>query len=123
MNQKSFQNNFQDKFQNHLDSSVKSVFSTIDEFGMLSGGDRVLVSISGGPDSTFLTLLLNMLKKTYNLKLFAFHLDHMTRNGESSKDAEFVAGLCKDLGIKLFASRTDVRQWWRQDKLSFQGGE
>ena len=48
---------------------------------MLSGGDRVLVSISGGPDSTFLTLALNMLKKTYNLKLFAFHLDHMTRNG------------------------------------------
>ncbi|MBE3036382.1 MAG: tRNA lysidine(34) synthetase TilS, partial [Candidatus Atribacteria bacterium] len=118
MNQKSFQNNF----QNHLDRTVKSVFSTIDEFGMLSGGDRVLVSISGGPDSTFLTLALNMLKKTYNLKLFAFHLDHMTRNGESSKDAEFVAGLCKDLGIKLFASRTDARQWCRQHKLSFQEG-
>ena len=85
MNQKSFQNNFQDKFQNHLDSSVKSVFSTIDEFGMLSRGNKVLISISGGPDSTFLTLVLNMLKKTYNLKLFAFHLDHMTRNGQSSR--------------------------------------
>ena len=118
MNQKFFQDNFQD----HLDSSVKSVFSTIDEFGMLSGGDRVLVSISGGPDSTFLILALNMLKKVYDLKLFAFHLDHMTRNGESSKDAEFVAGLCKDLGIKLFASRIDVRQWCRQHKLSFQEG-
>lgn len=118
MNQKSFQNNF----QNHLDGTIKSVFSTIDEFGMLSRGDRVLVSISGGPDSTFLILALNMLKKAYNLKLFAFHLDHMTRNGESLKDAEFVAGLCKDLGIKLFASRTDARQWCRQHKLSFQEG-
>src|SRR3972149_4871386 len=118
MNQKFFQNNF----QNHLDRTVKGVFSTIDEFGMLSGGDRVLVSISGGPDSTFLTFALNMLKKAYDLKLFALHLDHMTRNGESSNDAEFVAGLCKDLGIKLFASRTDVRQWCRQHKLSFQEG-
>ena len=122
MNQKSFQDNFQDKFQKHLDSSVKSVFNTIDEFGMLSRSDKVLISISGGPDSTFLTLVLNMLKKAYNLKLFAFHLDHMTRNGQSSKDAEFVEGLCKDLGIKLFASRTDARQWCRKHKLSFQEG-
>jgi len=54
--------------------------------------------------------------------LFAFHLDHMTRNGQSSKDAEFVAGLCSDLDIKLFANRIDARQWCRQHKLSFQEG-
>lgn len=113
---------FQDNFQNHPDRAVESVFNTIDEFGMLSEGDRVLISISGGPDSTFLTFVLNMLKKAHNLKLFAFHLDHMTRNGESSKDAEFVAGFCKDLGIKLFANQIDVRQWCRQHKLSFQEG-
>ncbi len=122
MNQKSFQNNFRDNCQDNLGSSVKSVFSTIDEFSMLSRGDRVLISISGGPDSTYLTLVLNKLKKAYNLKLFAFHLDHMTRNGQSSKDAEFVAGLCKDLGIKLFANCIDARQWCRQHKLSFQEG-
>jgi len=118
MNQEFFQNNF----QNHPDRAVKSVFGTIDEFGMLSGGDRVLISISGGPDSTFLTFVLNMLKEAYGLKLFAFHLDHLTRNGQSSKDAEFVEGLCKDFDIKLFASSVDARQWCRQNKLSFQEG-
>lgn len=118
MDQKLFQNNF----QYHLSNAFKSVSKTVDEFGMLSSGDRVLVSISGGPDSTFLILALNMLKKTYNLKLFAFHLDHMTRNGQSSKDAEFVAGLCRDLNIKLFVNRTDARQWCRKHKLSFQEG-
>jgi tRNA(Ile)-lysidine synthase len=118
MDQKLFWNNS----QYHLNNAFKSVSKTVDEFGMLSNGNRVLVSISGGPDSTFLILALNMLKKTYNLKLFAFHLDHMTRNGQSSKDAEFVAGLCRDLDIKLFANRTDARQWCRKHKLSFQEG-
>jgi tRNA(Ile)-lysidine synthase len=122
MNQKSFKNKFQDKFPNHLDGLIRNVSGTIGEFGMLSVGDRVLISISGGPDSTFLALVLNMLKKIYDLKLFAFHLDHMTRNGQSLKDAEFVEGLCKDLGIKLYANRIDARQWCRQYKLSFQEG-
>lgn len=104
------------------DSLLKKVLSTISHFGMLQEGDSVLISISGGPDSVFLASCLNQIKGLYNLKLFCFHLDHKTRNGQSSKDAVFVKNFCESNGLKLFAEEVDVKSWCRQNRLSFQDG-
>ncbi|MBC7333918.1 MAG: tRNA lysidine(34) synthetase TilS [Actinobacteria bacterium] len=101
---------------------VKDVEKTIDRFRMLEEKDRVLVSLSGGPDSTFLTYLLDYLRPRFNLTLFAFHLDHMTRGGQSAKDALFVEKLCQSLGIELTTERINVKEWCRQRKLTFQEG-
>lgn len=101
---------------------VKDIEKTINRFEMLQNGDRVIISVSGGPDSTFLTYLLDYLKPKFNLTLLAFHLDHMTRNGQSTRDAAFVEGLCQSLGIELAAERVDVKKWCRQNKFTFQEG-
>jgi len=68
----------------------KTVLEAIRDFNMLQNGDSVLISISGGPDSTFLTHMLYRLRDEFNLTLFGFCLDHMTRNGRSALDAAFV---------------------------------
>lgn len=104
------------------DSLLNKVLSTISRFGMLQIGDSVLISISGGPDSVFLAHALNQIKTLYNLKLYCFHLDHKTRNGQSSKDAAFVKDFCDNIGLKLFASEIDVKEYCRQNRLSFQDG-
>ena len=89
---------------------------------MLQKGDSVLISISGGPDSVFLASALNQIKALYDLKLYCFHLDHKTRNGQSSKDAAFVRDFCDNIGLKLFAVEMDVKEWCRQNRFSFQDG-
>ncbi|MCJ7713532.1 tRNA(Ile)-lysidine synthetase, partial [Candidatus Bathyarchaeota archaeon] len=104
------------------DSLLNKVLSTILRFGMLQIGDSVLISISGGPDSVFLTHALNQIKASYDLKLYCFHLDHKTRNGQSSKDAAFVRDFCDNIGLKLFASEIDVKEFCRQNRFSFQDG-
>jgi len=96
--------------------------NTIKRFNMISANDKVLISISGGPDSVFLTFFLSQLKEKYKIELYAFHLDHMTRNGESLKDAEFVKRFCSSLSIPLFSERIDVIKWCEDRKLNFQEG-
>ena len=91
-----------------------TVNDTIKKFNMISANDKVLVSISGGPDSVFLTFFLSQFKERYKIKLYAFHLDHMTRNGESSKDAEFVKEFCGNLEIPLFCKKIDVVKWCKE---------
>ncbi|MFC2145355.1 tRNA lysidine(34) synthetase TilS, partial [Actinomycetota bacterium] len=100
----------------------RTVLEAVRDFNMLEYGDSILISISGGPDSTFLVQMLNGLKDRFNLTLYGFCLDHMTRNGRSALDAAFVKKLCKKLDIRLFSEKIDVRKWCRANKLSFQAG-
>ncbi|MCL4378041.1 MAG: tRNA lysidine(34) synthetase TilS [Actinobacteria bacterium] len=104
------------------DKIVKAVLNTIEEYNMLNKKDIVLISISGGPDSTFLTYVMNSIKNNLDLRLYAFHLDHMTRKGQSTKDSIFVEKLCNELGISLVRKKIDVKKWCCKEKLSFQEG-
>lgn len=100
----------------------KTVLEAVRDFNMLRCGDSILVSISGGPDSTFLAYMLYGLKDEFNLTLYGFCLDHMTRRGRSALDAAFVKKLCRKLDIRLFSEKIDARKWCRANKLSFQAG-
>ncbi|MHB8894215.1 MAG: tRNA lysidine(34) synthetase TilS [Candidatus Geothermincolia bacterium] len=83
--------------------------STISRYGMLAGGERVVVSVSGGPDSVALLLFLTDISPELNLTLSVFHLDHMLRGEESRQDAAFVQGLADRLGVPAEVMAADVR--------------
>jgi len=74
--------------------------------GLLRRGDRVLVAVSGGPDST--ALLVAAHEQGHDV--VAAHYDHALRPG-SDRDSEAVAGLCARLGVALITER-------RQDPLA-----
>ncbi|GAH26647.1 unnamed protein product, partial [marine sediment metagenome] len=46
-------------------------------------------------------IILLKLKNIYDINLHLFHLDHLTREGQSSIDAKFVKELSEKLGINL----------------------
>ncbi len=104
------------------DKVISKALKTMESNNMVKSRDRILISISGGPDSTFLTHLFYLLRPVFNLTLFGFCLDHMTRGGQSAKDALFVEKLCRELDIKLFRQKMDVAKWCRLNKISFQEG-
>ncbi len=104
------------------DRVVSRALKTIEYYEMIKKGDSILISVSGGPDSVFLTHLLYLMRPILDLTLFGYSLDHMTRNGESARDVLFVERLYRELDIKLLKQKTDAAKWSKSHKLSFQEG-
>ncbi|HEY6010170.1 MAG TPA: tRNA lysidine(34) synthetase TilS [Nitrospirota bacterium] len=101
---------------------LEKVRKTIDTYNMLSPGDRVLVAVSGGPDSVCLLSALHVLSKELDITLHIAHLDHMFRGEESAEEARFVSALAQRLGIPAMVEQIDVPAFCRERGLSSQEG-
>jgi tRNA(Ile)-lysidine synthase len=95
---------------------------TIRKYSMLNPGDRVLVAVSGGPDSVCLLSVLHVLAKDLGLELHVAHLDHMFRGKESADEALFVGELANKIGIPAIIEKFDVPAYCLERGLSPQEG-
>ena len=78
--------------------------------GLLSTGDRLLVAVSGGPDSVALLHLLCDLRQELDLHLAVAHLQHGIRGEEAKDDARFVAALAAKLGLPFHLKEISLPQ-------------
>ncbi|HWI65462.1 MAG TPA: tRNA lysidine(34) synthetase TilS [Symbiobacteriaceae bacterium] len=78
---------------------LEQVRSTIRRCGMVSPGDKVIVAVSGGPDSVALLHVLHRLSGELGIALHLFHMDHGLRGSASAADAGFVRELGEKLGL------------------------
>lgn len=89
---------------------LEKVKAAIEKYKMLCGEENVTVALSGGADSVCLLHLLVSLKKTYNIKISAIHINHNLRGEESDRDEEFVKALCKSLDVPLTVLSINVKE-------------
>lgn len=72
-------------------------------------GDRIMVCISGGSDSSALLHIMHRLSGNYGFKIFAAHFNHKLRGRESAADSVFCRKICKEYGVKLFEAQSDTK--------------
>ncbi len=89
---------------------ISRVLETIHGCRMLEEEDRVMVALSGGPDSVALMLALKELEESFSLQVSAAHVNHLLRGEESEEDERFVRRLCQEAGVPLEVQRVDTRQ-------------
>jgi len=77
---------------------LERVTRTAREHEMFAPGDRVLVSVSGGPDSVCLLYSLWHLRRLFKIRLEVFHFDHRLRK-DSAKDGDYVRRLAERLKL------------------------
>ncbi len=88
---------------------------------LFAPGDRVLVAVSGGPDSLCLLHVLWSERAARGLgRVEAAHLDHGLRGDESAGEAAWVAAWCQGRGIPCHVGRADVAGLARDRKQSKQ---
>lgn len=103
-------------------SLLSRVRKTVEKYGLLEGGDKVLVALSGGPDSVCLLFILLELKGEFALSFHIAHLNHSLRGAESDEDAEWVKALAEKLEIPITLKKLDVRGWVRSKRVSLEEG-
>ena len=81
---------------------------------------KLLVAVSGGPDSLALLHALYRVRVEFGLKLHGAHLNHKLRGAESDGDAEFVADTFRRLGMPFTAGSVDVAAYRSKHKLSLE---
>jgi tRNA(Ile)-lysidine synthase len=79
----------------------RQFFATLARHDMVHPGDRVLVAVSGGPDSTALLTLFRRAARRLGVELHVAHLDHGWRGRGSARDAEFVRRLALRMGLPV----------------------
>jgi len=99
----------------------QSIETVIRDKRMCPSESRVLVAVSGGPDSVALLAVLHALRKRLGVELMVAHLDHGLRGEESKQDAQFVRQLCDRLGVEVMVQELGLKKTLaRQQGLSLQ---
>ncbi|MBU2043710.1 MAG: tRNA lysidine(34) synthetase TilS [Candidatus Omnitrophica bacterium] len=90
---------------------IETVFkNTIKKYRLLEPKDKVLLGVSGGPDSLCLLHLFLKIKKEYSLKLICVHFNHRLRQ-EALLEENFVKDVCKAAGVEFISEGKNVKDF------------
>ena len=91
-----------------MSNLIKKVQNTCFQNDLFQKGDRILLAISGGPDSLALLNIFLNLQKKYSLELAVAHVNYNLRGDDSQKDKELVRKLAQKNNLKIFVKNVRV---------------
>ena len=114
----------------------EKVLETIKKYNLIEEGDKLVVAVSGGPDSICLLDILNeIIKKEINYQegpspvakncqkgpspmatLVVAHVNHMIR-AEADSDEAFVRDYCEKNNIEFYSKSIDVKKLANNSKI------
>lgn len=97
---------------------IEDARKTIYKNRMITTGDKIVVGVSGGPDSLCLLHVLKKLSRELGCNLYAAHLNHKFRGEAADADAAFVGEICMEWGIPAFIEVFDVPAYIEETGLS-----
>lgn len=97
---------------------IESVLNTITKNEMFNRGDKVIVAVSGGPDSICLLHILYVLKDKLGITLYAAHVNHCLRGKDADADEKYVEKFCQNLKIQFKSLKIDVNHISQEEGIS-----
>jgi len=90
---------------------------------LIQDGDKIVLGLSGGPDSVFLAYVLEYLKKSFKEKnnieydIIICHINHMIRE-EAEQDELLAKKYADKYGYNFYSLHTDVKALAKENKIS-----
>lgn len=98
----------------------QKVLETIKKYNLIQNGDKIVLGVSGGPDSISMLDILNEIRidKTNNLdfNIVVAHVNHMIRE-EAGEDLEFVKNFCNKIGVEFYSKSIDIQKIANTNKI------
>ena len=87
----------------------QKVIETIRKYNLIEDGDKIVLGVSGGPDSISMLNILKEIKDAQIIKfeIYVAHINHMIRK-EAIDDEKYVEDYCNRNNIKCYIKRIDV---------------
>ena len=99
----------------------EKVRAFMEQYHMVTAGERVLLGLSGGADSVCLFHLLRELQEPLGFSLLAVHVNHNLRGAEAGRDAAFAENLCREYDVPFYLYSCPVEKI-AKEKTSLDGG-
>lgn len=97
----------------------KAVLSTIEKYNLIQANDKIVLGVSGGPDSLFMLDILNKLKEKLQIEIVVAHVNHMIRE-EANEEEEFVKEFCKKIEVEFYSKRIEVEKYANNNKIGLE---
>lgn len=85
----------------------EEVLKTIETYNLIEMNDKIVIGVSGGPDSICLLHVLYGLKEKLGIEIVVAHVNHMLRD-VADLETEYVQNFCKKLGIQCYVKKADI---------------
>ncbi len=94
----------------------EKVIETIKKYNLINNGDRIVLGVSGGPDSISMLNILREIKDEMNFNIIVAHINHLIRK-EAVEDEKYVQEYCKKYNIECYIKRIDVQKIANNNKI------
>jgi len=98
----------------------QKVLAFIRANNLVTAGEKIVVAVSGGPDSVCLLHILHSLRKELKINLHIAHLNHQLRGAEADADAAYVKALAHRRKIPATITSADVRSFQKKNRLTLE---
>lgn len=95
---------------------LEKVLQTIVKNKLIQNGDKIVIGVSGGPDSIALLDVLIKLQNKIKFDITVAHINHMIR-AEAIDDQKYVEQYCKNKKIKCFVKQAKVEEVAKNQKI------
>ncbi len=99
---------------------LNRVQNTIGAYTMAIPGDRILVGLSGGPDSVALVRALLALRNELNITVGAAHLNHCLRGDASIRDEKFARTFAQAHDMDIAVETKEIKSVAKTQGLSLE---
>ncbi len=101
----------------------EEVLETIKKYNMIENGDKIVLAVSGGPDSICMLDILNDIKNDatidINFEIVVAHVNHMIRK-EAQEDEKYVKKYCEEKQIEFYSKSIDVQKMANNNKIGIE---
>ena len=97
----------------------EKVLKTIKKYKLIESGDKIVIAVSGGPDSMCLLDVLRKLKEKLKIEIVVAHVNHSIRE-EADSETLYIKEYCNKHDIEIYIKKENVIELAKKDKIGLE---